>query len=512
MSKNKISRIFDKRMMAYMVFCLCPLIAGLILGLISDTSIFSLDAWNTVWNDERGYYRAVQTIRTQGLPTGVQGYNEAEAVWPAWGAYNAFTYVPFVLVSLFTGATSHNFIYYCNVIISILANVIFVSWIKPTKEKTVWLILFSLTFLLYQRYVWSGMSEACSVFMMIASLTCAIKLFDEETEEKHRVFLLVSLLLLSWFFGIIRPFLFAVILIPITYIGISNYGREKKIIFIFSIIAGTALAFLLYLELRKGCAPYFTSGTMDTLEGYLLLLKNGEILTLIKSVLMANYSAAVTIYDKLFNTIGLVSITFFVSTVLLGYMLATEKNKHRKVLLCACIWIDILIFEATIVLYSPAQLHRMLLGPAVMNCYFLCVSENGIVKKIQQIVVVTVLICAIICRPDFFRLPQEKNVIDEVAVKAEFKEIMPYDEESKWGNTIAHAPENENLYLHFCFPVYMSTSGCTLEYLENAISNNTLKSKYLYIAEHSELNALCSEKYEMLWNQYGYCIYRNKFE
>lgn len=40
-----------------------PIIAGFIIASISGTSICNLDAWNTTWNDEIGYYRTVEIGR-----------------------------------------------------------------------------------------------------------------------------------------------------------------------------------------------------------------------------------------------------------------------------------------------------------------------------------------------------------------------------------------------------------------------------------------------------------------
>ncbi len=500
----------NKKLILYIVFCITPLLAGLLLSIISGTSIFSLDAWNTIWSDERIYYRAVQTIRTQGLATGVQSYNEVASMYPAWGAYNVLTYIPYVLASFLTGITSHNFVYYGNVILAIITNIAFVAILKPSVKKIGWLIAFSLTFLIYQRYVWSGMSEVSSVLMLVITLACAIKLYDEGLDKKYRGILILTLVFMSWFFGIIRPFLFVTLLIPVVYIFITDYTKKRKVVYSIAIVAGTILALIIYLEMRKSCAIYF-SGTnvMDTLGGYILLLKNGEILEFIIAVLYTNYLALKSILSQMFNVVGLMSLVFAVTTLILFYLLLVEKEWKKKLLVGIFIFMDVVIVEAIILLYSSAQLHRMLLGVVVANCYLICLSEKRAIKGIQQIVIGLVLLCMIVNRPDFFRLPQETNQIDEVAVKEEYLEIMPYDESDAWGNTIAHVSESSNPFLGFCFPNYMNTSSCREDYLEKAIATDALKSKYLYLREDHYLTPLCKSKYEQIWNEYGYCIYVN---
>lgn len=509
--KNKEKLVLDKKIWLYILFVLTPLIAGILIGLISGAGIFSLDAWNTIWSDERGYYRAILIMRTQGLPSGVQSYNEVASVYPAWGAYNFVTYLPYLLLSFITGITSHNFIYYCNVIIGILTNLIVLIVLKPSKKNTMWLIGFSCTFLIYQRYVWSGMSEAASVFMLLVTLACAIRLFEEQTDKKTERILLTVVILLSLLFGMVRPFLFAVLLVPMVYILQSDYSKGKKAVSLFLIVLGTVLALVGYVVLRKGCAVYFSDATtMDTLGRYISLLKSGEIKEFIVSVLYSNYQAHQTVLSQALNMVGFVTFLYALTTLILVYVLWRAESRKERLLIGIYILIGIMIFEATIVLYSPAQLHRMLLGIVMVNCYLICLKGHTKLKLLQQAAVIVILILAIDNRPDFFMLPQEKDVVDEATVKEDYQKLMPYDAEDAWSNTIAHLPEAGNLYLGFCFPAYMNTSSCKEDYLLKNIAEDSLKSKYVYLPEGNFLNDLCAQKYELIWNEYGYCIYKRE--
>ena len=64
-TREKIIKIF-----LYGLLLITPFIAVIILGITSETSIFNLDAYSTVWNDELGYMRAVRIIRKIGIPGG----------------------------------------------------------------------------------------------------------------------------------------------------------------------------------------------------------------------------------------------------------------------------------------------------------------------------------------------------------------------------------------------------------------------------------------------------------
>ena len=60
----------------WILIVFAPVIAGWIIGLVSGTDPLRLDAWNTTWNDENGYFRVIRTMRHYGVPQGMTGFNE----------------------------------------------------------------------------------------------------------------------------------------------------------------------------------------------------------------------------------------------------------------------------------------------------------------------------------------------------------------------------------------------------------------------------------------------------
>lgn len=144
-----LNKKYTKRFL-WVLFILSPLISVLFIGYVSGTSVFRLDALHTIWNDEIGYFRAVKIIRMQGLPTGIQSYNEVASDIPAYGAYTIITYLPYVFVSFVTGVFSVNFMYYGNVLLILIANVVFVVLLKPDAKKPVGFLSF-LSFHLFMR-------------------------------------------------------------------------------------------------------------------------------------------------------------------------------------------------------------------------------------------------------------------------------------------------------------------------------------------------------------------------
>lgn len=118
----------------------------------------------------------------------------------------------------------------------------------------------------------------------------------------------------------------------------------------------------------------------------------------------------------------------------------------------------------------------------------------------------------------FILLPVSKEESLPLPVKAEkavdygflqdsLEEVLDFSENDRWDNTVALVPPNVDLHLLYCFPTHTAFGMCTEDYLKNAIITDSLKSKYIYVEEDSELNNLCAEKYLSIWKQEGYVIY-----
>ena len=148
----------SRSVLLWILIVLAPLIAGWLIGLISGTSPLKLDAWNTTWSDENGYYRVIRTMRYYGVPQGMTGFNEITSGNVPFGPYNLFTYIPYYLLSFATGCTSHNYIYICNIIMAVLANVFFVVLVRPGRRQSFLTALFFLTQLIAARHLVSAKS------------------------------------------------------------------------------------------------------------------------------------------------------------------------------------------------------------------------------------------------------------------------------------------------------------------------------------------------------------------
>ena len=57
----------------WLLIILAPFISAALLQLLTGTSALRLDAWNTTWNDEVGYYRVIRLLRHEFFPQGMYG-------------------------------------------------------------------------------------------------------------------------------------------------------------------------------------------------------------------------------------------------------------------------------------------------------------------------------------------------------------------------------------------------------------------------------------------------------
>ncbi|MCC8182398.1 MAG: hypothetical protein LIO45_05430 [Clostridiales bacterium] len=501
----------------WVLLLLSPLIAVLVMGAATGTSVFQLDAYNTTWNDEVGYLRAVRVMRTQGLPTGIQGYNEVASDIPAYGAYTILTYLPYAALSFLTGMTSHNFMYYSNVIIIVLGNAVFLRLVKPDAKKTAWLIVFSSLSLGYERYVWSGMSEALFCSALIVSLGCFLWLSDgrKHARWKENV-VLAGAILMILYCGMLRSFQYIWLLIPIYYVLTSDRKPGGKAAFLLGGLAAFGVCFAVSRYLMDHWrAVYYYNLVGDNVEKYLGLLTSGfaGIRQIFSEVLQANISAIKTVigYLQKGRLGGVILVTFFVQELLLFVetVRSIVKREWKTAwLMGLTLVIGGVIYEATIVLYIVDQCLRMLLSFVVFSGYLLCMKAHPVSRGARQVAETALVVAALCINTSSFAIPQTDDEVDIDELTSSLAEVLELDEDDAWGNTIAKPSESGSMQTTICLPVYMNTTTCTKSYLKSAIANDTFQSKYIMLPDGYALSEACAEKYEIVWQGDGHTIYQ----
>lgn len=522
----------DRSILLWILVIAAPVIAGWILGLVSGTNPLQLDAWNTGWNDENGYFRVIRTLHCYGMPKGITGFNEITSGNIPYGPYNLFTYIPYYLLTFITGISSHNYIYICNIILAVAANLIFVALVRPGKKSSFLLAVFFLTQLIVARYTWSGMAEASYHFYIVVFMGLVIGYIkDSEASGGKRALGLLLMVLLTFFFSVMRPYFVPLFLIPLYLLVFRNDKIKEFPRFFFALIILAAMvgSLVLMYFFMGYIAEYFEAAPAMRLA---LIVQSGQIREIALELLQANKDSVRSAIDLLkeFRWAGGVAFLFYFEWIILFIQfivsLATRKKDGRVAVMFLLLVSGAMIYEATIMLYKAYQLHRMLLAITIAYSVFL-IEFSDFFCWVNAAAVIAVIAFYIVMQPSSFALPQVgSDSVTEAELKQykkEMKAVMPYsrikDSSMKnpfstpdsldpyWENTVAKITEDNHIQLSYVLPDYLSLNFCTEKFMKQSIKNNSFSSRYIMVKTGSEVDDLCRKTYKVLWEGYDHSIY-----
>jgi hypothetical protein len=524
-TETKKSRPF----MLWLLIILAPIIAGWLIGLLSGTSPMKLDAWNTTWNDEVGYYRVVRILRYYGVPRGMTGFNEITSGNVPYGPYNVFTYIPYYLISLVTGCDSHNYIYFCNIIMAVLANIVFVALVRPGRMQSLLTALFFLTQLIAARYTWSGMAEASYHFYIVVFMGLVIwYLKSPDASRLSKDLALLAMVLLTFAFGVMRPYFAVMFLIPLYLVVFRNnkIGEFSRFISTLLILAAMFGTVVLMYYFMGFIAEYFEVAPALKLAQ---IIRSGQAGQIFQSLLQVNKESVRSAIDmiKEYRWAGGIAFLFYFEWAILfvEYIAALVKRKKdgSAAVMFLLLVSGIMIYEATILLYKSYQLHRMLLAITIAYSLFL-IAFGTILPWVNAAAVIACVCFYIVMKPAAFALPQinADSITDEQL--QEYKETLiknlpmqqvpaigmfdaPDSLDPYWENTVAKITEDNNVQLSFVLPDYLSLNFCSEKYMSQCIKNDGFSSRYILVKTDSDLNEMCRTRYKNIWEGIGHSIY-----
>lgn len=524
-TETKKSRPF----LLWLLILLAPIIAGWLIGLLSGTSPMKLDAWNTTWNDEVGYYRVVRILRYYGVPRGMTGFNEITSGNVPYGPYNVFTYIPYYLISLVTGCDSHNYIYFCNIIMAVLANIVFVALVRPGRMQSLLTALFFLTQLIAARYTWSGMAEASYHFYIVVFMGLVIwYLKSPDASRLSKDLALLAMVLLTFAFGVMRPYFAVMFLIPLYLVVFRNnkIGEFSRFISTLLILAAMFGTVVLMYYFMGFIAEYFEVAPALKLAQ---IIRSGQAGQIFQSLLQVNKESVRSAIDmiKEYRWAGGIAFLFYFEWAILfvEYIAALVKRKKdgSAAVMFLLLVSGIMIYEATILLYKSYQLHRMLLAITIAYSLFL-IAFGTILPWVNAAAVIACVCFYIVMKPAAFALPQinADSITDEQL--QEYKDSLiknlpmqqvpaigmfdaPDSLDPYWENTVAKITEDNNVQLSFVLPDYLSLNFCSEKYMSQCIKNDGFSSRYILVKTDSDLNEMCRTRYKNIWEGIGHSIY-----
>ena len=524
----------SKSIILWILIILAPVIAGWLIGLISGTNPLQLDAWNTAWNDENGYFRVVRTMRYYGVPQGMTGFNEITSGNVPLGPYNVFTYIPYYLLSFATGCTSHNYIYYCNIAMAVAANILFVALVRPERKQAFLTALFFLTQLIAARYTWSGMAEASYHFYIVVFMGLVIwYLRAPDASGFKKALALLAMVALTFAFGVMRPYFAALFLIPLYLLifrnpRIGEVSRFLGSLLILAVMFGTVV--LMYYFMGFIAEYYEVAPAMKLAQ----IVRSGQVGDIISGLVQANKDSVHSAIGlvKEYRWAGGVAFLFYFEWILLFiefiYSLFSRKKDGSAAVLFLLLLSGAMIYEATIMLYKAYQLHRMLLAITIAYSLFL-IEFGSLLPWINAAAVIACVGFYIVMKPAAFALPQVNDASISAKqlekYKSELISAMPVSEvpenslfdapaslDPYWENTIAKITEDEKIQLSYVIPDYLSLNFCSDKYMKQCIKNKGFSSRYIMVKSGTELDELCSNKYKLLWEGIDHSIYDSRVE
>ena len=528
-SRSRTGRVKPADVLFWILILLTPLISAGLIQLLTGTSALRLDAWNTTWNDELGYYRVVRILRYYGVPRGMTGFNEITSGNVPYGPYNVFTYIPYYLISLVTGCDSHNYIYFCNIIMAVLANIVFVALVRPGRMQSLLTALFFLTQLIAARYTWSGMAEASYHFYIVVFMGLVIwYLKSPDASRLSKDLALLAMVLLTFAFGVMRPYFAVMFLIPLYLVVFRNnkIGEFSRFISTLLILAAMFGTVVLMYYFMGFIAEYFEVAPALKLAQ---IIRSGQAGQIFQSLLQVNKESVRSAIDmiKEYRWAGGIAFLFYFEWAILfvEYIAALVKRKKdgSAAVMFLLLVSGIMIYEATILLYKSYQLHRMLLAITIAYSLFL-IAFGTILPWVNAAAVIACVCFYIVMKPAAFALPQinADSITDEQL--QEYKETLiknlpmqqvpaigmfdaPDSLDPYWENTVAKITEDNNVQLSFVLPDYLSLNFCSEKYMSQCIKNDGFSSRYILVKTDSDLNEMCRTRYKNIWEGIGHSIY-----
>ena len=516
MEKKQVIRIA-----LWVLVVLSPLIAYFVIALATGTSLASLDAWNSTWNDESRHYRTVVQMRAFGEPSGIPGYDEVPAPRPSYGPYCALTYAPYFIGSFISGFESHNFMYVLNASFGVLACLLIVVLLRPDVRQSILLVVLVATEFVIARFLCSGMTEASYVLYGAIFICCALIALRGSSGAGKKwpaIVALVVMVVATGFWGGMRPYILAFMLVPWLLLVVCDFGMSKAWRVALGVVGVVACALALgyYMYASKYYAtPYLTTTSFaDSFFTILIDSLGGLVGQNVDGVL---YSMKKFVHLR---WRGVLLFAFALGFIVMLVMCVRRYRKHERVqgtFYLALLLAGLAIFEANLLLYSYEQMYRMMIVVDVI--YFVAIIFESDVTKIAGKVPVRAIVVALSCvtcigslyiNNGEFAYPQYAEGYDyaeEVAVREKLAEIMPRSDD-QWENTVAHPIENGNIHLYYSLPYYLNTNNLRVSYTKSSMQSDSFKSKYVSIPVRDSMNDQMKKRYPVIFEGDNHVIYQ----
>lgn len=238
---------------------LFPLVLCLIYCGAQGKTIGDVYLPNGEWNDELFYFKQVEGIVHGGFPKGYFGFDESHAEALSFAAWSPVLVFPWVIWGVIFGWGLLSPVI-CNIFLLCATTCAFVLITKSTWKQMISLAIGMGFFVLFERYMLSGMPEIICFCMVILLSALTYSYLFKETNAK-----LILMLVMSSVMTLMRPYLLLFMILPLIL-----FVRKKKAGWIISGIAAFIATLGIYACIKKflGAAYFAPLFSMDWLTDF----------------------------------------------------------------------------------------------------------------------------------------------------------------------------------------------------------------------------------------------------
>lgn len=474
--KNKTS---DNKILRYLFiicFALVPVIALVIMSIVSGQSLFNVFMPAGKANDEMFYYKQIDAIIGFLMPQGYFSYNEAAPLVGSYGAWIPLIYVPYALIGKIIG-WNFGTILFINVLMMCIGFLVFALMTDCSVKTKICAAICYCAMLFYTKSVYCGMVEA--LFYMNIILFISILFSGMKYSKKYDRLLLIAVLS-----TIMRPYY----LLMFAVLFIIDVKDRKWFRMAVTILLACVSAVLYFGISHYFCAPYFTSGIIDAT--YIEVLHNDGIIRALACFLADLIKSLSQVREAIIGFVdgssgyGHVGEKYFIITLqLIAYaagavISAIKKNKGRVWTYIGCIIGNLAMLVAVIVLYDVFIGYRHLMSVILANLLILLyLYDKSIIKYIIVGVVLIVSVLSFrVTDCGFSNYTESNELRSEIDARSDaFENLMQLKTGVSWDNTVVYVFPETDFHVFYSLPRGFGISICKHDYLDE----NHIKSGYI---------------------------------
>lgn len=475
-----------KKLLNSIFLATCPFFACLLRLLIDHKSFADVTLLTSSWNDEFFYFKQVSSCVNSFFPIGFFGYNESQAAFLSFGAWNPAIVMPYIIWSKIFGWGLYSTII-CHIVMTSVALFIFSLLSNINFKKSITLFVVLLCFFPFSRYLLSSMTDMVIVSFIIILLGLYFRCISKNTKLS-----LVLMYFLVLILTLMRPYLVMLILLPA-----YHTIRKNKKSFPIPVAAFLATFLAFYFTNKYMTAEYI--GDVYSIDWIRYFLNEGIAVGVRETLNLLRTQWTLLWYMLFHNLPGGVAFCtyfrfFFIFVIILIFELVVacvKKNWHNLFLMASLLVAHFAILMAILLMYNLHDGSKHLLLFIIMDIVVL--TYCGINEYVEGGLVAMFSIYSFWYMSSFtteFNINYKNDFSDRIYAFESSVADLEYVPSLSWDNDIIIVYRDNNNDLgtenkEICWQyTYVLPDAFAMNYCENyyVIENwHNLKSKYILV-------------------------------